>query len=269
MLKIPAKTFMVGEYLALHGGPAAIILTEPAFTIDPSKKLHTDSIAAQFILAQTNAACNWGLNDPYFGKGGLGASSAEYLLAYHKIYGNFDNLAHVHAEYIACCANNYRPSGYDVLAQTSFGCVVVETNPICVTACKWPFPELSFALIHTGKKLKTHEHLQARQAVYNWQSMLRSAEKAIFGLEYSAADDFLAGINDFARTLLVEGLVIEHTQVILQDLAKEKILAAKGCGALGSDIVLIVFAFSEKNIILELLRSRRYDIIATEDNLFF
>lgn len=268
MLKIPAKTFMVGEYLALHGGPAAIVLTEPAFTIDTSKKLHIGSIAAQFILAQTNAACNWGLNDPYFGKGGLGASSAEYLLAYHKIYGNFGNLDHVHAEYMAHCANKYRPSGYDVLAQTSFGCVVVETNPICLKACKWPFPELSFALIHTGKKLKTHEHLQSRHAVYNWKSMVKSAEKTIFGLEYSAADDFLSGINDFARTLGA-GLVAEHTQLILQDLSNEKILAAKGCGALGSDIVFIVFAFSEKNIILELMRSRRYDIIATEDNLSF
>jgi hypothetical protein len=69
MKYIPAKTFLLGEYLALKGGPSLIALTQPCFGIDEAKRLHPDCVAARFWQAKTKTLIPFGLSDPFQGKG--------------------------------------------------------------------------------------------------------------------------------------------------------------------------------------------------------
>ncbi len=268
---VPSKTFMVGEYLALKGGPAALVLTKPSFSIDASKTLHPDCMAARFWKEKTKSICNWGLNDPYAGKGGLGASSAEFLIAYHRIFGGFDNLEHVHQTYLDFSEKKAKnkPSGYDVLAQTTQECAIVESNPLKLASLSWSFSELAFILIHTGKKLKTHEHLQQGLEVSNWKMMAQTTEQTIYGLEYRDADAFVKGLQGFSSCLSDAGLVAEHTKHLLSACQEKSILAAKGCGAFGADVLFLVVEKEYKEQLLEKLYRQSYDVLATEADMFF
>ena len=44
---IPSKTFLLGEYVAMYGGPAMVALTNPCFGMDMTKRLHPASMAAR------------------------------------------------------------------------------------------------------------------------------------------------------------------------------------------------------------------------------
>lgn len=268
---IPSKTFLLGEYLALKGGPAVIALTQPVFSLDPQKKLHPDCMAARFWREITQKPCEWGLKDPYAGKGGLGASSAEFLLAYQQIYGDFKNLQHLHQCYLqyADPKASQKPSGYDVLAQTSQACAVVQSHPLSVTSLTWNLSDIGFFLIHTGKKLKTHEHLQKSLEIPNWAQMAKATEQAIMGLESQQADLLIQAILNFSNCLSQAGFVAEHTQILLEQLELEPILAAKGCGALGADVILVIYEKHQKQYLNEKFKLKSLDILATEADLFF
>ena len=97
---IPGKTFLVGEYLALEGGPSVVANTHPSFrfrwTLEQADGgaariehgFHPESPAGKF-LNRLNASRLLGtekatieFHDPHYGKGGLGASTAEFLGAW-------------------------------------------------------------------------------------------------------------------------------------------------------------------------------------------
>ena len=268
---IPSKTFLVGEYLALKGGPAILALTNPTFSIDESKHLHPDCMAARYWFSKTQKKCDWGLKDPYFGKGGLGASSAEFLLAYYQLEGHFDNHQHLYETYLAFSDTSavQKPSGYDVIAQTAQGLSVVESLPLRCQSYTWPFAEMGLILIHTGKKLKTHAHLQQALDVSNWKKMANGCEKAIFGLEHQHVDAWIEGMRLFGECLAEAHFVASHTQQTLEIIKKEPILAAKGCGAMGSDVILVLVEKFRQHTLIEKWQQQNLDILATDDDLFF
>lgn len=267
---IPSKTFFLGEYLALKGGPAVIALTNPAFSLDNDKRLHPDCMAARYWLNKTKSPCLWGLNDPYAGKGGLGASSAEFLLAYYQLEGSFDNRQHLYETYLAFSETHAatKPSGYDVIAQTLEACTVVESNPLRCKTFLWPFTDIGFILIHTGKKLKTHLHLQKNLDLPNWKKMATASEQAILGLEHQDVDLWVQSILQFSDYLKDAGFVAQHTQKILENIQKDPILAAKGCGAMGSDVIVVFVEHSKQKPLIEKWRHLDYDILATQEDLF-
>ncbi len=268
---IPSKTFLLGEYLALKGGPAILALTTPSFSVDESKHLHPDCMAARYWFSKTQKKCDWGLKDPYLGKGGLGASSAEFLLAYAQLEGHFENRQHLYETYLAFSDVNaaQKPSGYDVIAQTSQGLSVVEASPLRCKSFAWPFDDIGFILIHTGQKLKTHSHLQETLHILNWKKMALASEQAIFGLEHQNADAFIDAIRLFGDSLDESGFVALHTQQILETIKKEHILAAKGCGAMGADVILVLVEKSRQSILIEQWNQKNIDILATDADLFF
>lgn len=268
---IPSKTFLVGEYLALKGGPAILILTNPAFSIDDSQHLHPDCMAARYWFSKTQKKCHWGLKDPYLGKGGLGASSAEFLLAYYQLEGPFDNLQHLYETYLTFSDIRaaQKPSGYDVVAQTAQGLSVVESLPLRCQSYPWPFTELGFILIHSGKKLKTHAHLEQALVISNWKKMAMASEKAVFALEHQHADAWIEGVSLYGDSLAEAGFVAPHTQLMLESIKKEPILTAKGCGAMGSDVILVLMEKCKQLALIEKWQQQDLDILATDADLFF
>lgn len=84
--RIPAKTFLLGEYAALAQGSAMLLTTNPCFEFglcDQNKGfIHPDSPAGQWLKLQAlgDSPTHW--FDPYEARGGLGGSSAEFIGAY-------------------------------------------------------------------------------------------------------------------------------------------------------------------------------------------
>lgn len=267
---IPGKTFLLGEYIAMYGGPALIALTQPCFQLDMNKRLHPDCPAARLWKHTTGNSCDWGLNDPYQSKGGLGASSAEFLLAYKQLYPGKIDIPLLHKTFLAYSSKNQgmAPSGYDLVAQTSNGCVLVESNPIHMQSFDWQFKEIGFVLVHTGIKLPTHSHLKDLQDL-NWQAFIPAAEKACEAMMDSNTEDFLSAINNFSAQLRKQHLLASHTKHLLENWTQQlPILAAKGCGAMGADVIAI-FALEDKiDFIVSFLNQKMYDVLATHHDLY-
>src|SRR5262249_128237 len=96
-LTVPSKTYLVGEYLSLQGGPALLLNTAPRFKLTVNEKTAGDnhaffpveSPAGKYLKKYQKFFKKFSLtfHDPYDGKGGFGASSAQFcLLAAFKNY---------------------------------------------------------------------------------------------------------------------------------------------------------------------------------------
>ena len=93
--KIPGKTFLFGEYLATQGGSSLIFTSSPCFefvitennsAIQGIFPFHADSPVGQLYTPNQDILKNrkFTLNNPYQ-RGGLGASTAEYLGLYQYL----------------------------------------------------------------------------------------------------------------------------------------------------------------------------------------
>src|ERR1700722_11537200 len=91
-LSCASKTFFLGEYSALVGGPAIIVNTAPRFQLHILNNEHPQNIICRGINAHSPAGkflkehwqelqyFGFEFRDPHLGHGGFGASSAQYLL---------------------------------------------------------------------------------------------------------------------------------------------------------------------------------------------
>lgn len=267
---IPSKTFLLGEYLAIQGGPAILALTEPCFSIDMDKRLHPDCMAARLWQDCMGKDCEWGLQDPYQGRGGMGASSAEFVMAYQQIFPqeqqNIAHLRDIFFQYVDKHAT-HQPSGYDVMAQLQEGIVFVHKAKL--ESLSWPFQHLGFMLVHTGHKLKTHEHLSQGQ----WSldeayltSIVSQAQQSLFTKE---ASDWVQAIQHFHQALLKANLVAAHTQRLLTKLMYDlPIVAAKGCGAMGADVLLLLLNISDMRSVKAYLDQEDLKLLATHQQIY-
>lgn len=152
---IPAKTFLVGEYSALAEASAMIVLTNPYFqltllTETALSGIHPESPAGLWWQQQnTDYGLSW--NDPHLGRGGLGASSAQFLGSYLGscfIKNRVPDLNQMLGAYYktSWTGKGLRPSGYDVIAQSQQGCVYINKQKKIIESYNWPFKDLSFFL---------------------------------------------------------------------------------------------------------------------------
>lgn len=276
--QIPAKTFLVGEYIALNGGPSLVMTTEPCFTVG----LNDENSHATFPMHSPawNLCQNIELDiaslsfsDPYAGIGGLGASSAQFLGAFyasrHAQKLNFSREELLSA-YLRCAWNGkgVPPSGYDVIAQHMGGCVHIDKSANIYQSYAWPFTDIAGILVHTQNKLATHEHLRTLKVSESQTKLIDIAKQTINAFTECVSDLFVSSINAYAQELDFLGLQEEYTSKIIADLHKElQILAAKGCGAMGADIVLIILPSTGLNDSLISLKNRGYQVIGTSNDI--
>ncbi len=253
-IAIPAKTFLVGEYLALTGGPAIVLTTTPCFELRQCNPvglhgIHPESPAGR--LWDEQAPANLGLtwHDPYHGIGGMGASSAEFLGVYQAINSTHQVQTKALLETylrIAYSGKGTAPSGYDVLAQNSNGCVFID-NQQKTSSYAWPFADLAFILVHTEKKIATHQHLERFTEIKQAEKLNELVLGAQQAFVSKNSQQLINSINSYYKILLDLDLVAPHTQNIIKQLLSESdLLAAKGCGALGADIILLIVPFSQQ-----------------------
>lgn len=279
MWQIPAKTFLLGEYAAIHGGSAIIVLTTPCFQlalneVSHQRPFHPDSPAGKLWASYHANSSHLIWRDPYQGKGGLGASSAQFIGVYlAQCYLSqqtpcFDALLANYYQY-AWSGEGLRPSGYDIIAQVSHQCVYINQQTSLTTCFDWPFRELSFVLVRSGEKLATHQHLQTLSLPTNTHALSAIVDRAKIAFEHADNDLLIEAINTYQSHLTELGLTATHSLEKINRLKKNKnILAIKGCGAMGADVLLLIFPRQGIEKEIAMLTAMGWNVLATERNLY-
>lgn len=263
-IRIPGKTFLLGEYAVLQGGSAIIACTEPFFELEvtndakENNPFHPQSPAGKFIADHietfSSLALTW--TSPY--AGGFGGSTAEFLACF-KLYAELTKQS-FSQEFLYQTYLNYAynqkgipPSGADLIAQSQVqeGLVFVQPKrpPIVYS---WPFKDLVLLLFKTSIKLPTHEYLQELKQVPDYSSLASLALQGSQALEREESQTFIETINCYADILKDLSLTTNTTITILKNMRESRyFLAAKGCGAMGADVIAgITFVRTEKEAIV-------------------
>ena len=266
---IPAKTFLIGEYAALAGESAILLTTTPHFELSLTDNpglhgIHPDSPAGIW-WRQCDALSNFGVHwqDPYQGLGGMGASSAQFIGVYKAslaLTGQSLNPEQLLADYrsITHAETGISPSGYDVLAQLQQGCVYINRENHVYESYPWPFQDLGYILVHTQHKLATHQHLQTLPPLSTIEDLVALVASAKIACNHQDSQRFIDAINAYHLALCERSWVAPHALALIARLQKfPDILAVKGCGALGADVLLVLVA--------ELQREQQVHLLATHD----
>ncbi len=239
-LNVPGKIFISGEYAALKGMPTLTVAVDPSFTFsshtEAPKAFHPESPAG---LLNPNVVGEF--QDPYQEIGGMGRSSAEFIAAasnseakrsiwevwdlYRKVLANEKNI----------------PSGIDILTQLQGGYCLTEARAKHLETSAWPFADLDWIALITGNKIKTHEHL-AKPLSLDWEMVEKLNLQIVEAWKSQNSVNFLKALNLWRGFLLDSGLETSATTELVDFfLDTSGVLSAKGCGAMGSDVVLIIF----------------------------
>lgn len=278
---IPTKTFLLGEYAALAGYSAIILTSTPCFKLRLSHQtglhgIHPESPAGK-LWARYPRLSHYGLHweDPYQGLGGLGASSAQFIGVYRAnayLEGqplDKDALLTVYQD-ITFDPKGIPPSGYDVLAQSAeqtdntARCVYLNQRTNTYLSYPWPFADIGYILVHTRKKLATHQHLQSLHALKDVEELGQIVDRAQTACDAQESKGFVQAIQDYHQALTKRAWVATHTLTYIQQLQSENdMLALKGCGALGADVILLLVDNSNMANTLQHLSAAGWGIIAT------
>lgn len=279
-LEVPSKTFLVGEYAVLRGGPALIAATKPFFrftaktsSTEQTSAFHPESAAGRWFHQSEVLLRDWSIDrhDPHAGGGGFGASGAEFifyhlLCTYQQSKSAADDPRDVWQDFKACDTTG--ASGADIVAQTVGGITFFQSEPFEAAANDWPFDETDFFILRTGHKLATHTHLAAMNAKADFTKLERANGRAVEGFFTGNVEAFAAGLSDFQTELRDLGLQAEHTREQLDVIRGcAGVLAAKGCGAMGADTLFVLVDRDFQSEFLAGVRSAGLSVIASTRDL--
>jgi mevalonate kinase len=253
-LLLPGKTFLLGEYGALVGEPALLCATTPQFRARAIKEqklvgIHPDSPAGQLWRKNANS---FGVefDDPYHGVGGFGASGAQYLAVYalaqfrqtgeRMALESWSALLESYFESLGPKEGELHPSGADLVSQLAGGICYFDRRRKDVHVHTWPFADLDFALLKTPGKVPTHEHVSVLTS-HQVRSLGAAAQMGEEALRERDSEKFVQSVKVMADALQERGFVAETTRELLEKWRQEGVLAAKGCGALGADVLAVFF----------------------------
>jgi mevalonate kinase len=279
--RFPSKTFLLGEYIVLDQAPCLILTTEPYFemqlmlksprtTCDPlfqrgydlsmqqtpfskgvtlydSKIFHPQSPAGLWIKKHADFFNDYQLRflDPHQGKGGFGASGAEFLGVYNAIYPIQKNIAFIQKlitdyQYICTSEYNILPSGADLVAQI-YGDVTYWHRAESIVASEpWPFQNLTYYLMRTGQKCITHKAIKKlpNPVVETLSTITKEGYVA-----FKACDEisFIKAIQEYANWMEKENCLSANSNELVKKLYGSGLIrAAKGCGTMGADVVVVL-----------------------------
>lgn len=287
-LSVPSKTFLFGEYLALRGGLCATLQTEPRFELHVKQGgegrcegIHPHSPAGQWVRQNSAQFAAWDMEfrDPHQGRGGFGASSAQFVMVYvaghlmqtrpqdwsrslgaEKVWRKFREVA-------TASEGEAQPSGADVVGQYLGGVSRFSFQPFQVKSQDWPFADLDFALLRTGKKISTHEHLKLLKD-RPFHALVEPVNRLTESLKTHREELFLQAFKRLAQALEEESLLAEESREQLKILrARPEVLAAKGCGALGADTLLLLYRPQQRQAIEVLAEGMGLELVATRSDL--
>ena len=281
VFEVPSKTFIVGEYLALNGTASLVMATEPSFVIRTGDKelghYHGESPAGRFQSSSGLSDKGFSLNDPHEGRGGFGRSTAEYLSVYLQNFcssGDPEQIKNfVRAElqdfvqtYQESSGGSYRPSGADLVAQVFGGLCWYDGMNFAVDTLNWPFPGYDIFVFHTGKKLQTHSHLESLDSL-NLNALIPILIATRTSLDRENLRVFADAINNYYDALNDLGLSDSDIYQRVEKLRSHPdVLAAKGCGAMGVDTVIVLAESSALANIEKLAQAEGLSFVSSLSN---
>jgi hypothetical protein len=191
--------------------------------------------------------------DPHAGLGGLGASSAQFALLYvAELFLRDGKLDSSHLQWdkvlsdyrsVAWTGEGEPPSGADVVAQLCGGLTYYDGVTFKAQVYEWPFQSSGIVLLHTGQKLATHEYLKAELDVP--EALREIVQKAERALRDGSFPLFAEAFIQYGLALAEKGWVAPQSLEIIAALRKAElpgvnVVATKGCGAMGADIVAVL-----------------------------
>ena len=259
VISAPSKTFFAGEYSALNGGPAILVATAPRFDLKVRNGagfmsgIHGESPAGKLVRQHSSFFNQFDLEftDPHMGRGGWGASTAQFLTCYSLLHWQgsavmemekyFDTQQMLSAyKEVAWDGKGYAPSGADLIGQLQGGFTYFEKRRGLINNLRWNFSDLEFYLIPTGLKVSTHEHLKSLKDM-NTEALENYVRKVAQAFSAENKGELLESLLHITKELEGRGWVLDKTQDYLKILnAIPGVLATKGCGALGADVVLAI-----------------------------
>lgn len=302
-LSAPSKTFLLGEYLVLKGGRAMVLCTKPRFTLVANKGrghvegIHPSSPAGRFIDSHPEVFAPWDVSftDPHEGLGGFGASSAQFLFAYALSELASEELTQNRVSQIAKSitelslpelwqtyrryagsAGGTMPSGADVIGQAVGGLAAIEIDfaseesqlpAVSGFEQNWTFDHHGFVLVRTGRKVATHQHLRELKDidVSELQTAFALGEQAVKNAD---GELLAASVTLYQNALFKLGLVAHEASELIEALAStEAVAAVKGCGALGADVLFVLFERSNEAIVRDRLNLLGLSVVATDKDL--
>lgn len=254
-LSLPSKTFLLGEYAVLEGGHALLLGHQPNFEASlvpgpPAHSFHAESPAGRWLKAHP-AQGTLTFRDPHRGAGGFGGSGAEFVAAFatgHTLPTDsfWSNKPRQRFAWLAWEASRDFPgSGADVLTQAYginlgqeflLGIDIENKNLEDIRPGKLG---LTLSLFHTGRKLATHEHVNEPRRL-PFDELQEHTVNALEALRASNGRWFAQCLDGYGVALARAGLLAPHSAQALGALPEEHVLAAKGCGAMGADVLAVL-----------------------------
>lgn len=285
-LSAPSKTFLIGEYLALAGGPCLLVNTAPRFVCEVETDglgvchgIHPNSPAGRWMREHKDQFSRFDVDfkDLHEGRGGFGASSSQFLFVYaiaewwnNKLLkeGEWD-LSSLLRHYRQLSATNQgiTPSGGDLLAQLAGGICLVKPSQVTVEPMSWHFHGKDFFIIRTGQKINTHEHLMQIKLdrTEALESLVQTALMAHQAREWPA---FCESINAYYNELVQRGWVALWSQKMVSELRNwPEVEAVKSCGALGADTIILFFSSENQSALTEKLTACGWPVVASQKDL--
>lgn len=254
-ISCPAKTFILGEYAVLDGGPAIVLNTAPRFVC----RIQKSSKLSEPDMAENSPAGQWIKKNPHDfqtvqlnwsnsrNKGGLGFSSAQFniLYAYSFILkeGGIDQIKpqEIWRNYRSLQFEGFLPSGADVITQWVGGVCVFEQDPLSVETLTSSLPDLNCSVLRTGEYFETHKYLKNFKLgdVSDLKKISRQGVQAIKQRDEAA---FIEAVNDYRKELEAKNYITSKSREILNKLINIKaIKACKGCGAMGAETLIVFY----------------------------
>lgn len=240
---LPSKTFLFGEYAVLGGGDAIVLATPPFFEIiDLEKKHHDKSIAFDML----NGAQTLSISDSHRFKG-LGRSGAECTASWLESAKKESLSSLLKSFYLSKKNLNVTASGADIMCNYLGHC----TNFREKSSSKWPFPEIDIGIFSTGISHHTHN-----SQLYANQNLVRQSEFCIKAWLQKDFSGLIESIKKYQLLMYESNVLLSEVKRVVEKLYMlDGVVLAKGCGALGADIILTLSCISKQSRLIDLTES--------------
>ncbi len=244
-IEVPSKVFLIGEYAVLHGAPAVVAACGPRFEarLAESFGVHRESPAGRWLGARPLE-----FRDPHEGRGGFGASSAQFAAAFFAYpEAALPSWQSAWLSYRSLHSDRaLKPSGADLAVQWVGGIqrFSITSDGRAEMSAVGHHVDLSgisvFSAAHQpGRKIVTHEHLES--AAFKKENDLRDViQSSLEALERESPKEFAQTLTRYAQILSAMGLEHEAARADREAfLSLPGVLGAKGCGAMLADALVI------------------------------
>lgn len=211
---------------------------EATYEEDLANPFHPQSPAGKFCQSE-NLKGSIKFTDPHGGKGGFGCSGAEFLSCWS--FKNSMSERDAFAWKAWRESRKFPGSGADILTQ-AYGMNKKEHFFLGINMEEEKLHTIPshlgilLSLFRTGQKIPTHEHLKTLPPIP--ASLAQITERGIKALEQGEKENFIQCVTEYGKALKNLGLLCDYSQNVLAELSN--VLAAKGCGAMGADVLLVL-----------------------------